>query len=120
MRPPTQHSAASTACSSCLKPGLRPGWSAADNHICRPSPRSAHQAVFHKGFIYIWGGELTSPNQVPPPLSWKGLDRVCHSLAPMTADLGLQPVQRERAVQLHLRNIRVCPRARHCTQRGAV
>ena len=36
---------------------------------CRPSPRSAHQAVFHKGYIYMWGGELTSPNQVPSPLS---------------------------------------------------
>ena len=30
----------------------------------RPSPRSAHQALFHKGYIYSWGGELTSPNQV--------------------------------------------------------
>lgn len=28
-----------------------------------PQPRSAHQAVLHKGSIYMWGGELTSPNQ---------------------------------------------------------
>ena len=31
---------------------------------CRPAPRSAHQAVFYKGFLYVFGGELTSPNQV--------------------------------------------------------
>ncbi|KAK9802848.1 hypothetical protein WJX73_007641 [Symbiochloris irregularis] len=28
-----------------------------------PSPRSAHQAVVHKGHLYMFGGELTSPNQ---------------------------------------------------------
>ena len=31
---------------------------------CRPAPRSAHQAVVHKKYLYLFGGELTSPNQV--------------------------------------------------------
>ncbi|KAF5841296.1 hypothetical protein DUNSADRAFT_13569 [Dunaliella salina] len=34
--------------------------------VCNPSspaPRSAHQAVIHKGFMYVFGGEFTSPNQ---------------------------------------------------------
>jgi hypothetical protein len=30
---------------------------------CRPSPRCAHQAFIHKGSMYIWGGEFSSPNQ---------------------------------------------------------
>lgn len=28
-----------------------------------PAPRSAHQAVIHKGSMYVFGGEFTSPNQ---------------------------------------------------------
>ena len=28
-----------------------------------PPPRSAHQAVAHKGYVYVFGGEFTSPNQ---------------------------------------------------------
>lgn len=28
-----------------------------------PLPRSAHQAVAHKGFMYVFGGEFTSLNQ---------------------------------------------------------
>ncbi|CAL8469827.1 g9369 [Coccomyxa elongata] len=28
-----------------------------------PAPRSSHQAVVQKGYLYIFGGELTSPNQ---------------------------------------------------------
>ena len=31
---------------------------------CRPAPRSAHQAIVHKRYLYVFGGELTSPNQV--------------------------------------------------------
>ena len=30
----------------------------------QPPPRSAHQAVVHRHFMYIFGGEFTSPNQV--------------------------------------------------------
>ena len=28
-----------------------------------PPPRSAHQAVAHGGYVYVFGGEFTSPNQ---------------------------------------------------------
>jgi hypothetical protein len=28
-----------------------------------PPPRSAHQAVLHRHFVYVFGGEFTSPNQ---------------------------------------------------------
>lgn len=28
-----------------------------------PQARSAHQAIYYKGFMYIFGGEYTSPNQ---------------------------------------------------------
>ena len=28
-----------------------------------PPPRSAHQAVAHGGYLYVFGGEFTSPNQ---------------------------------------------------------
>ena len=28
-----------------------------------PPPRSAHQAVVHGGYLYVFGGEFTSPNQ---------------------------------------------------------
>lgn len=31
--------------------------------FCSPAPRSAHQAVIHKGMMYVFGGEFTSPNQ---------------------------------------------------------
>ena len=33
---------------------------------CRysPTPRCAHQAVIHKNVMYVFGGEVTSPNQV--------------------------------------------------------
>lgn len=30
----------------------------------RPLPRTAHQAVIYKGYIYVFGGEFTSLNQV--------------------------------------------------------
>mmetsp|Transcript_4365 Transcript_4365/g.11848 ORF Transcript_4365/g.11848 Transcript_4365/m.11848 type:complete len:564 (-) Transcript_4365:268-1959(-) len=36
------------------------------SRVCNPSspaPRSAHQAIIHKGFMYVFGGEFTSPNQ---------------------------------------------------------
>ncbi len=32
----------------------------------RPAPRSSHQAVAHRGYLYIFGGELMSPNQACP------------------------------------------------------
>ena len=35
--------------------------------MCRPAPRSAHQAAVHKRYLYIFGGELTSPNQACIP-----------------------------------------------------
>eukprot|EP00882_Tetradesmus_deserticola_P027133 GHRQ01030000.1.p1 GENE.GHRQ01030000.1~~GHRQ01030000.1.p1 ORF type:complete len:390 (+),score=173.56 GHRQ01030000.1:29-1171(+) len=28
-----------------------------------PGPRCAHQAFIHKSFMYVWGGEFSSPNQ---------------------------------------------------------
>jgi hypothetical protein len=28
-----------------------------------PTPRCAHQAFLHKAFMYVWGGEFSSPNQ---------------------------------------------------------
>lgn len=28
-----------------------------------PPPRSAHQAAIHKNYLYVFGGEFTSPNQ---------------------------------------------------------
>lgn len=30
----------------------------------QPPPRSAHQAAVHRNFMYVFGGEFTSPNQV--------------------------------------------------------
>lgn len=32
-------------------------------HTLRPAPRCAHQAVVYKNFMYVFGGEITSPNQ---------------------------------------------------------
>ena len=39
--------------------------------VGRPPPRTAHQAAVIKNSLYVFGGELTSVNQVqplPPPL----------------------------------------------------
>ena len=30
---------------------------------CSPTPRCAHQAIIHKSVMYVFGGEVTSPNQ---------------------------------------------------------
>ena len=47
--------------------GLAPA-ARTDSPLCSPPPRSAHQAVYYKGYLYMWGGELTSPNQARRPV----------------------------------------------------
>jgi hypothetical protein len=32
-------------------------------HVISPTPRCAHQAFIHKSFMFVWGGEFSSPNQ---------------------------------------------------------
>ena len=33
-------------------------------HVCRPALRTSHQTVLLKQYLYVFGGELTSLNQV--------------------------------------------------------
>lgn len=59
----------------------------------QPPPRSAHQAAVHRNFMYVFGGEFTSPNQVCDWLAVRvaGPCRRRQGLRLLLAQLGLTP-----------------------------
>ena len=54
-----------------------------------PPPRSAHQAVAYKHYLFVFGGEFTSPNQARPKATRKAA-----ALEPASQPL-LQPLMRD-------------------------